>query len=321
MNAKGEIVGVGDVSAQTEQVIQNIRDVLEASGSGLKDVVMANIFLTDFGNYEEMNKVYGKYFKANPPARYCVQCRLVKPEFLVEIAVDEAKAEVPFIAGINSTDPKISIELPKHAEQIGAAGLMFGPPFYDPPTREEIVTFYKMVAEATNLGICIYNNFFATGTHISLETLERLVNEVEKIIGIKEPVSDFEKIEHEIKQFGDRINILSDKGDSFEPYGSLLGIKGFVAYAYVNFLPHVAVQICEAIKKKDWLQAKKLEDAIYKVRSFMFKQPRVHYISRAKEGMEIMELNGGTVRPFRHPLSTEEKEELRDILKESGYLN
>lgn len=48
---------------------------------------MANIFLTDFSNCEEMNKVYGKYFKAKPPARYCVQCRLVKPEFLVEIAV------------------------------------------------------------------------------------------------------------------------------------------------------------------------------------------------------------------------------------------
>ena len=61
MNAKGEVVGIGDVSAQTEQVIQNIRDVLEAAGSGLRDVLMANIFLTDFSNYEEMNKTYGKY--------------------------------------------------------------------------------------------------------------------------------------------------------------------------------------------------------------------------------------------------------------------
>ena len=87
MNAQGEIVGVGDVAAQTEQVIQNIRSVLEAAGSGLKDVVMANIFLTDFANYEEMNKVYGTYLTTNPPARYCVQSNLVKPEFLVEIAV------------------------------------------------------------------------------------------------------------------------------------------------------------------------------------------------------------------------------------------
>jgi dihydrodipicolinate synthase/N-acetylneuraminate lyase len=239
----------------------------------------------------------------------------------MEIAVDEAKDEVPFIAGINSTDPKISIELAKHAEQIGAAGLMFGPPYYDAPTADEIVTFYKMVADATNLGICIYNNYFATQADITLEILEKLVNEVDTIIGIKEPVADFEKIEHEIKLFGDRINILTGRGDSFEPYGSLLGVKGFVAYAYVNFLPQVAVEIWEDIKRRDWLKAKELEDRIYKVRSFMFKQPRVHYVSRAKAGMELMGLNGGTVRPFRHPISSEEKEQLKSILKELGYLS
>lgn len=239
----------------------------------------------------------------------------------IQIAVDEAKGEVPFIAGINSTDPKVSIELAKYAEKMGAAGLMFGPPFYDAPTADEIVTFYKMIADASSLGICIYNNFFATQTDIGLEILERLIREVDTIIGIKEPANDFEKIEHEIRRFGDRINILTGKGDSFEPYGSLLGVKGFVAYAYVNFLPDVAVQIWRAIKKTDWEKAKELEDRIYKVRSFMFRTPRVHYIARAKAGMELMGLNGGTVRPYRRPISDEEKEELKNILIELGYLN
>lgn len=86
LNAKGELVGEGDVAAQTEQVIQNIRDVLEAAGAGLQDVVMMNVFLTDFNDYGAMNKVYAKYFGEKPPARYCVKCELVKPEFLVEIA-------------------------------------------------------------------------------------------------------------------------------------------------------------------------------------------------------------------------------------------
>ena len=86
LNVKGELVGKGDVAAQTEQVIQNIRDVLETAGAGLQDIVMINIFLTDFNNYAVMNKVYAKYFSGNPPARYCVKCELVKPEFLVEMA-------------------------------------------------------------------------------------------------------------------------------------------------------------------------------------------------------------------------------------------
>ncbi len=86
LNAKGELVGKGDVAAQTEQVIKNISDVLAAAGASLKDVVMAQIFLTDFKNYAAMNQVYGKYFGQNPPARFCVKCDLVKPDFLVEIA-------------------------------------------------------------------------------------------------------------------------------------------------------------------------------------------------------------------------------------------
>ena len=86
LSAQGELVGKGDIKAQTEQVVQNIRDVLEAAGAGLDDVVMTQVFLTDFGNYAAMNEVYGKYFGQNPPARYCVKCDLVRPAFLVEIA-------------------------------------------------------------------------------------------------------------------------------------------------------------------------------------------------------------------------------------------
>jgi aminoacrylate peracid reductase len=86
LNAKGELVGEGDVAAQTEQVIQNISDVLETVGAGLQDVVMMKIFLADFNDYGAMNKVYAKYLGEKPPARYCIKCELVKPEFLVEIA-------------------------------------------------------------------------------------------------------------------------------------------------------------------------------------------------------------------------------------------
>jgi aminoacrylate peracid reductase len=86
LDAKGELVGMGDVKAQTEQVIQNIKSVLEAAGAGLQDVVMNHIFVTDFANYGAVNEVYGKHFGETKPARYCVKSDLVKPEFLVEIA-------------------------------------------------------------------------------------------------------------------------------------------------------------------------------------------------------------------------------------------
>ena len=86
MDAAGNVVGAGDVRAQTRQVLENIRDVLEAAGGSLEDIVYNMIFLADLDDYQAMNEVYGSYFPENPPARACVQAGLVKPEFLVEIA-------------------------------------------------------------------------------------------------------------------------------------------------------------------------------------------------------------------------------------------
>ena len=86
LDSAGNVVGKGDVKAQTRHVLQTIKSVLEAAGGSLKDVTFNHIFLSDLSGYAAMNEVYREYFPENPPARYCIRADLVKPEFLVEIA-------------------------------------------------------------------------------------------------------------------------------------------------------------------------------------------------------------------------------------------
>jgi aminoacrylate peracid reductase len=86
MDADANVVGEGDVKAQTRQVIEAVRSVVEAAGGTLADVAFNQIFLADLSDYAGMNEVYREYFGDNPPARYCIKAELVKPEFLVEIA-------------------------------------------------------------------------------------------------------------------------------------------------------------------------------------------------------------------------------------------
>jgi aminoacrylate peracid reductase len=86
LDANGNIVGVGDIAAQTRHVLKSIKSVLEAAGGGLSDVAFNTIILKNLSDYAAMNKIYAEYFPANPPARYCIAAELVKPEFLVEIA-------------------------------------------------------------------------------------------------------------------------------------------------------------------------------------------------------------------------------------------
>lgn len=86
MDGDGTIVGEGDIKAQTRQVIESIKSVVEAAGGSLSDIAFNQIFLTDLANYAAMNEVYAEYFGNNPPARYCIKADLVKPEFLIEIS-------------------------------------------------------------------------------------------------------------------------------------------------------------------------------------------------------------------------------------------
>lgn len=76
----------GDATAQTRLVLETIKGVVEAAGGTMADVVFNHIFLTDWANYAALNAVYAEYFPGDKPGRYCIQCGLVKPGALVEIA-------------------------------------------------------------------------------------------------------------------------------------------------------------------------------------------------------------------------------------------
>ncbi|HEX4096250.1 MAG TPA: pyrimidine utilization protein C [Caulobacteraceae bacterium] len=80
------VAHVGDAAAQTRQVLQTIQGVIETAGGTMDDVAFNQIFLKDWADYAAINTVYAEFFPGDKPARYCIQCGLVRPDFLVEIA-------------------------------------------------------------------------------------------------------------------------------------------------------------------------------------------------------------------------------------------
>jgi 2-iminobutanoate/2-iminopropanoate deaminase len=93
VDAERNIVGAGDIRAQTEQTLRNLSAVLERCGAGLSDVVKVTIWLRDFNDYAGMNEVYGRWFGEPEPARACVRADLVQPELLVEIEATAVVSE------------------------------------------------------------------------------------------------------------------------------------------------------------------------------------------------------------------------------------
>ena|SRR6478672_2197173 len=77
---------VSDVVAeQTEQVLKNLSEVLQAAGSSLDDVVKTTVFLADMNDFAEMNEVYSRFFSENKPARATVQAARLPRDARVEI--------------------------------------------------------------------------------------------------------------------------------------------------------------------------------------------------------------------------------------------
>ena len=82
----GEFV-VGGIREETEQVLKNIRALLESAGTDLNHVVKTTVFLADMDDFAAMNEVYGRFFSENPPARSTVQAARLPRDARVEIEV------------------------------------------------------------------------------------------------------------------------------------------------------------------------------------------------------------------------------------------
>ena len=85
LDSKGELIGAGDIRAQTRQALTNIRDILAEGGATFADVMKVTIFLSRMEDKDGMNEVYAEFFGADLPARTTVGVTLGSPEVLIEI--------------------------------------------------------------------------------------------------------------------------------------------------------------------------------------------------------------------------------------------
>lgn len=85
-DAAGNVIGKGDMAAQTRQVVLNLQRVLRAAGAELRHVVKLTVFVTDMSRISEAWKVREEFFAGHPPASTGVEVsRLTHPDFLIEM--------------------------------------------------------------------------------------------------------------------------------------------------------------------------------------------------------------------------------------------
>lgn len=77
----------GGVGAQARQALANLKTVLEEMGLSLTNLLKVSVFLTDLGNFSEVNAIYGEFLEKPYPARSCVQVAALPMGALIEIEV------------------------------------------------------------------------------------------------------------------------------------------------------------------------------------------------------------------------------------------
>jgi len=121
---------------------------------------------------------------------------------VIEISVNECKGKIPVIAGTGSNSTDEAIELSKHAEKVGANGLLIVTPYYNKPTQEGLYQHYKKINDNVGIPIIIYNIPSRSVIDMKVETMTRLF-ELKNILGVKDATGDLNRVDQQLKAMGD----------------------------------------------------------------------------------------------------------------------
>lgn len=88
VDSDGQIIGVGDIGAQTEYIFKKIDNVLKKAGSNMSDVIRTRMYVTDINNWEVVTRIHGNIFSEIKPVSTIVEVsRLIDEELLIEVEI------------------------------------------------------------------------------------------------------------------------------------------------------------------------------------------------------------------------------------------
>jgi 4-hydroxy-tetrahydrodipicolinate synthase len=115
-------------------------------------------------------------------------------EEIIKFALKTAAGRVPVVIGAATNDTASTVELCKHAEGLGADGLLVVTPYYNKPTQEGLFRHFEAAARAVKIPIILYNVPGRTGCNMAPETVARL-SALPNIAGVKEAAGDMYQVD------------------------------------------------------------------------------------------------------------------------------
>lgn len=238
---------------------------------------------------------------------------------VAETAVDQANGRVPIMIGTASCSTDEAIRLTKHAKDIGADASVVVPPYYFVQfmKNEALYEHYRAIAEAVDFPIVIYNFPASNSINLDPALIVRLA-QIPNIVGLKDSTDTLRHMQSVILLTEGKFRVITGSEDLMLP---ILMIGGYgTVTGPGNFHPDFTVRCYEAFMKGDLEKAKELNRRIMRMQRVL-PIGRTGTIPVFKEAIRLTGRNiSPTVRRPLLPLTDDERERLRHILKEEGII-
>lgn len=178
---------------------------------------------------------------------------------VVEIVVDEARGQVPVLAGAGGYDTSEVAHAAVEMQAAGADGLLSVTPYYNRPTPEGLYAHYARIAEATPLPIIVYNVPGRTGCNVDAPTLARLAT-IPSIVGVKEASGNMSQMADIVRAVPDEFLVLSGDDAVTLPLMAIGG-RGVISVCS-NQIPREMADLVEAAERGDFAGARRIHQRV-----------------------------------------------------------
>ena len=233
---------------------------------------------------------------------------------IIRVAVEQAAARVPIMAGCGANSTAEAIELAKFAKNVGADCQLQVVPYYNKPTQEGQYLHFKSIAQAVDLPMVLYNVPGRTVADMAHDTVLRLA-QVDGIVGIKEATGNIERAQWLIREAPMGFAIYS--GDDPTAVAMMLcGGQGNVSVT-ANLAPKLMHQLCVAAMAGDARRAMEIQFKLMPVHKYLFVEANPIPV---KWAMARMGLCGGTLRLPMTPLAQTNEAVVERALRSAGLI-
>jgi 4-hydroxy-tetrahydrodipicolinate synthase len=225
---------------------------------------------------------------------------------VAETVVHTVNGKIPVIVQVGDINPKIALDLARHAEEIGADAVASLTPFYYQAGAEATIQHYTRLTHETKLPVLVYNIPRNTGNNVDAKLLRQL-SQIPNVVGIKDSSRDFTQLLDYLEVVPEDFTVINGT-DSYHFSAFCAGVKAAVS-ASANIVPELFVRMYEAYKSRDLARGQELQQRINRVRQETTDPP----LAPLLEALKIRGLKSGQVRPPLRRMSTEETASFKAI--------